>query len=379
MTSSLYGWVDGERVPLAPVDEVVWPDELDDEAAGPARTPGGWWPGEAARILCLEILTRGEACQISEAARNRVAHWLAMDGLHPMSWARRWSMLLWRLAPDRLPTEARALFGAAAQFEAAVMRAFFPTAAGSAREARAERARLDSVFRGLGPKLAPWRAGGGGESIDVLTDAAEALAWCDYDGEPVAGAAEEAREVARLAMHRLALWIATDGGWSLTALKRYYSLVFVRYAELAPGMNGNDYGMIYGQTRAAFSEDAKRYLGEPAEYRLGYRPKASGQKSAEASTAYAENAARHCPRRQLGGKHAFSADRSEDERKRQAEVRLDEARALAEQRQIEREAEEMRRIAERNRGRRVGRRGEVNFMKNNQTQATQPAPQNDEY
>lgn len=361
MSSSLYGWVDGERVPLAPVDEVVWPDELEDDAAS-ARTPGGWWPGEGARILCLEILTRIEACQISEAARNRVAHWLAMDGLHPLAWARRWSLLLWRLAPDRLPTEARALFGAAAQFEAAVMRAFFPAVAGSAKAAKAERARLDAVFRGLGAKLAPWRAGSGGESIDALTDASEALAWCDYDGEAGTMPEEEAREVARLAMQRLTVWIATDGGWSLGALKRYYSLVFVRYAELAPGMNGNDYGMIYGQTRAAFSEDAKRYLGEPAEYRLGYRPKATGQKSAEASEAYAENAARHCPRRQLGGKHAFSADRSEEERKRQAEARLHEARALAERRQVEREAEEMRRIAEGNR-RRARRNVEIRNQK----------------
>ncbi len=351
MHSDSYGWVDGERVPLTPAEGWVWPDEAS-EATERTRGSGLWWPSEADRALWLGLLSRPEAGEVSEAARRELVYWLAADGLQPMAWARRWTGLLWRLAPERLPAEARTLFGAAGHFERAVLEAFFP-AARNARLARAERARIESVFRGLGGKLAPVRRGTP-LSVEDLASGTMASEWCGWpacDAEVL----EEAAEVARLTMRNQVAWLSEDGAWALGALKRYYVLVFVRYTDLAPRMTGNDYGEIYGQTRAAFCEDAKRYIGLPLEAELGYRPKVAGQKSAAAADAYARNAAEHCPRRQLGGE-AFATEKSEQARKADAEARLAEARAMAERRQVEREAEEMRRIAERNRERR--RRGQ---------------------
>jgi hypothetical protein len=153
----------------------------------------------------------------------------------------------------------------------------------------------------LGSRGAAGSAGGDRSRLDDLMAGASALEWCDWAGEGAdRGAAEEdASAVARLAMVSLARWIAADGSWGLMALKRFYVLVFVRYRDLAPGMTGQDFGAIYGQTRAAFCEDAKRFVGLPLEGLLGYRPKVAGQKSAESAEAYARNAAEHCPRRQV--------------------------------------------------------------------------------
>ena len=114
-------------------------------------------------------------------------------------------------------------------------------------------------------------------------------------------------------------------------------------------MTGEEWGAIYGQTRAAFCEDVKRYVGLPLEAELGYRPKVAGQKRAEAAAAYADNAREHCPRRQLGPE----AHVEEDKRARSGaeEARLREAREAAEKRETERAAQEMEAMARRNRER----------------------------
>lgn len=343
--NQLFGWVDGVRVPLAAMPE----EDLSMEDGGGA----GWWPSESTRVVWLEALSRREAGEISAAARRELMWWLAADGLHPVQWARRWTSAMWRLCPDRVPSEAASLWGAGSKFERAVMGAFFPSGGSTAVVCR----RIDGVFAGLSGKLATLPASGGLEGgLDGMLSGERGLAWCGWAGVESEVAAAEAGEVVRLAMVGLARWLSEDGGWSLGALKRFYVMVFVRYRDLAPGMTGQDFASIYGQTRAAFCEDAKRYVGLPLESLLGFRPKVAGQKSAESAGAYADNAAAHCPRRQIGGVQ-FSPERTEEERRRMADDRLASVRAEAERRELARDAAAMEDLAARNRER--ARRGRV--------------------
>jgi hypothetical protein len=344
MNASNYGWVDGERVPLAMPAEVVWPmlpDGSPDHEE--AERSGSWWPSESVRRVRLEELSRGEAVQVSDWARQELVYWLAGDGLHPLRWLRRWTMALWRYAAAEVPSGASAMFGAEMVFERAGLSALFPRA-----EFAKEKARLDGVWRGLGDRCQVRGVRTG--RLEDLECGEGALDGCDWDGPASdrAAAAEEAGEVARLALTNLVRWLAADGGWCLGALKRYYVAIFVEYRDLAPKMTGEDWGAIYGQTRAAFCEDAKRYVGLPLEVELGYRPKVAGQKR-NGAEAYAANAAEHCPRRQVGpANHAEEDKRSHS---REDEARLARLRAAAEERERERDAERMREIAARNRGR----------------------------
>jgi hypothetical protein len=343
MSGETYGWVDGERVPLA-MPEATWPEDLDDEGldadgSAPEARAGGWWPSDSSRILWLGTLSRREAGEISATARRELVWWLAGDGLHPLRWARRWTQALWRMTPEKLPAEAGALWGANSKFEREVMGAFFSMPR-DARAAARERKRLDGVFDGLGSRLRP--APGGAADLESMRDGEAILRWCGWEGPEDEGeeAATEAAEVARIAMVSLLRWVAEDGGWCLGALKRYYVAIFVEYRDLAPRMTGEDWGAIYGQTRAAFCEDAKRYIGLPLELELGYRPKVAGQKSAEAAEAYAENAREHCPRRQTGPVNHTEEDKRAISREDEARLRT--MRAEAERREMERDAEEMR-------------------------------------
>jgi hypothetical protein len=343
-----YGWIDGERVPLTWHDSTA-PLFPGDEAEPMApRGSGSWWPSDGCRSVRLSELSPAEAGQVSASARRELVWWLAGEGLHPLRWMRRWTGALWSLCADLVPGEARLLFGDRAKFDRAAMESLF-----SGRSAGAERRRLEGVWAGMGDRLGSRGAAAGDRSrLDDLMAGASALEWCDWAGESEdRGAAEEdASAVARLAMVSLARWIAADGSWGLMALKRFYVLVFVRYRDLAPGMTGQDFGAIYGQTRAAFCEDAKRFVGLPLEGLLGYRPKVAGQKSAESAEAYARNAAEHCPRRQVAAS-ASAGEGDEAAHRRMERARLDAARRAAEARETERAAEEMRLLAMRNRGR----------------------------
>jgi hypothetical protein len=349
MSDRSFGWVDGERVPLSLPADVIWPGEepwRDAEAL--AEREGAWWPSDGVRRVRLEEISRREAGQVSDWARQELIYWLAGDGLHPVRWLRRWTMVLWRYVPGAVPMEARLLFGAADQFETAALGALF-----SRGEVHHQRARLASVWRGLGDRCAVRSVATG--RLEDLEVGDRALAGSAWDGpEADRPAAElEAAEVARLALANLALWLAADGGWCLGALKRFYVAIFVDYKDLAPRMTGEEWGAIYGQTRAAFCEDVKRYVGLPLEAELGYRPKVAGQKRAEAAAAYADNAREHCPRRQLGPE----AHEEEDKRARSGaeEARLREAREASERRETERAAAEMEEMARKNRERRAYR------------------------
>lgn len=364
MSARNYGWVDGERVPLALPAECVWPvlegASLEEDGMVEAEGSGSWWPSESVRRVRLEELSRGEAAEVSDWARKELVYWLAGDGLHPLRWLRRWTMALWRYAPGAVPGEARTMFEAAFVFERAAMGALFPRGSWSD-----ERKRLEGVWGGLGDRCQVRAVRTG--LIENLEDGAAALDGCGWAGPEVdrAGAAEEAGEVARLALVNMVRWLATDGGWCLGALKRYYVAIFVEYRDLAPRMTGEDWGAIYGQTRAAFCEDAKRYVGLPLEAELGYRPKVAGQKSAEAAAGYALNAKEHCPRRQVGP--VCHTEEDKRSRSREEEARLREARAEAERREIERDAEEMRVRAERTRERVRGSRFQVLGFKRENT------------
>jgi hypothetical protein len=343
--SRSFGWVDGERVPLSLPADVVWPGEepwRDEES--PVDREGAWWPSEGVRRVRLEELSRAEAGQVSDWARGELVYWLAGDGLHPVRWLRRWTMVLWRYVPGAVPGEARLLFGSGDLFERGALEALF--ARGTATR---EKARLESVWRGLGDRCAVRSVATG--RLEDLEEGERALSGSSWDGpdEDRAAAEGEAAEVARLALVNLAQWLAADGGWCLGALKRFYTAIFVDYKDLAPRMTGEDFGAIYGQTRAAFCEDVKRYIGLPLELELGYRPKVAGQKRADAAAGYADNAREHCPRRQLGPE----AHEEEDRRARSGmdEARVREAREAAEERELERAAREMEEMARRNRER----------------------------
>jgi hypothetical protein len=296
----------------------------------------------------LEELSRGQAAEVSDWARKELVYWLAGDGLHPLRWMRRWTMALWRYAPGAVPTDARTMFGGVDLFERAALGALFPRGS-----ATAERSRLEGVWGGLGDRCQVRSVRTG--LIDDLEEGEAALDGCEWAGPEVdrPAAREEAGEVARLALVNLVRWLATDGGWCLGALKRYYVAIFVEYRDLAPRMTGEDWGAIYGQTRAAFCEDAKRYIGLPLEAELGYRPKVAGQKSAEAAEAYADNAREHCPRRQTGPVNHTEEDKRAISREDEARLRT--MRAEAERREVERDAEEMRLRAERVRFRNAGK------------------------
>jgi hypothetical protein len=348
----IYGWVDGERVPVSMPADAVWPDGAAGDGSGEpgdAGRPGSWWPSESVRRIFLEELSRGEAAEVADWARKELVYWLAGDGLHPLRWLRRWTMALWRYAPGSVPREAATMFGALEGFERAGLEAFFPRAGWAA-----ERARLEWVWRGLGDRCQVRAVRTG--RLEDLESGEAALDGCGWAGPEVDrwGASGEAEEVARLALGNMVLWLAADGGWCLGALKRFYVAIFVEYKDLAPRMTGEDWGAIYGQTRAAFCEDAKRYVGLPLELELGYRPKVAGQKRAEAAEVYAQNAAEHCPRRQTGPSNHAEEDRRLHSR--DDEQRLRELRAAAEVRERERDAEEMRLRAERTRERGTLRR-----------------------
>ena len=321
---------------------------LEDEGLSGAEGSGAWWPSESVRRVRLEELSRGQAAEVSDWARKELVYWLAGDGLHPLRWMRRWTMALWRYAPGAVPTDARTMFGGVDLFERAALGALFPRGS-----ATAERSRLEGVWGGLGDRCQVRSVRTG--LIDDLEEGEAALDGCEWAGPEVdrPAAREEAGEVARLALVNLVRWLATDGGWCLGALKRYYVAIFVEYRDLAPRMTGEDWGAIYGQTRAAFCEDAKRYIGLPLEAELGYRPKVAGQKSAEAAEAYADNAREHCPRRQTGPVNHTEEDKRAISREDEARLRT--MRAEAERREVERDAEEMRLRAERVRFRNAGK------------------------
>jgi hypothetical protein len=351
-----YGWVDGTRVPIT---GPVMAREMDPEEEAGAPEPGGWWPSEASGSLWLGELSRSGAAAVSSAARQELVHWLAGDGLHPVLWARRWGSALRALTPDLMPEGMARLSGGWLGYDQAALGAMFP------REGytRARR-RLDAVWRGLGSKVAgPSRTKEAGElRAEDLGDGGRALEWAGMGGADGMGgmggmtgageaseASAEAGAVARLAMGSLVRWVAADGAWGLPALKRFYVLVYYRYRDLAPGMCGDDFARVYGQGRAAWSADAERIMGRPLEDRLGWRPTVPGQKSAESRAAYAENARRHLPRRQLGGQagleRACSADAEARRREAEDRARVARARREAEARELARDAEAMRLMA----------------------------------
>jgi len=347
-----YGWVDGARVPIvAPVSGLDL--EPGDEAA-PAE-PGGWWPSEASPAVWLEELDRAAAATVSASARQDLVYWLAGCGLHPVVWARRWGSALRTWAPDLWQGLPGSDVGGWLGHDRAVLRAMFPH-----ESYTVARRRLDAVWYGLGDKLARGRSTMAiSMPVDLLGCDEQAAEWAgvaDGMADDQRDLAAEAGAVARLAMGSLLRWIGEDGSTGLPPLKRFYALVYYRYRDLVPGMSGDDFARIYGQGRAAWSADAKRIMGRPLEERLGYRPVVPGQKSAESRAAYAENARRHLPRRQLGGQagleRAVSADAEARLREAEDRARIAKARREAEARELARDAEAMREMAAATRARR---------------------------
>lgn len=151
---------------------------------------------------------------------------------------------------------------------------------------------------------------------------------------------EEALQVAAHAREQMARWIAGGGFHPFRIVQRFYALCYARYGSLLGPLNGTDLADILGQGRAAFSATMKALFGKPVADKLGVILKVPGQKSANSYAAYAANAAKHKPRQQLDGVDVDSVEEQarENQSKAEAQKRLQEQRAAALQRELERDA-----------------------------------------
>lgn len=160
---------------------------------------------------------------------------------------------------------------------------------------------------------------------------------------------EEAAAVAAWAREQLVRWIAGDGMHPFRIVQRFFALCFARYGDLTGPLNGTALAQMLGQGRAAFSATMRELFGKPGEARLGVRVKVAGQKSAASAAAYAANARKHCPKRQLSSSGLRPEEEAGLAARSQvlAQAKVAAARAEAERRAVLRDAEELGRIIQR--------------------------------
>lgn len=150
---------------------------------------------------------------------------------------------------------------------------------------------------------------------------------------------EEALQVAAWARERQTRWIAGGGMHPFRIVQRFYALCFARYGDLIGPLNGTALAEILGQGRAAFSATMREIFGKPIEAKLGVSLKVPGQKSAAASTKYAENAKKHKPRQQIDRDAVdIDTDAVKAESKAAADKRLREQRKAWQERELARDA-----------------------------------------
>lgn len=324
MSRDGYGWADEGRVPIVDGrDEMVDPW---DETALP-RVSGFHWPSEDAPAHWVSHLTEEEAVAVATHAREQFALWLAGGGLHPVPMVYRWgiaAMFLREEVPADFARLVRGMHGGgagAARMERHVFESIKPGEPWKETRDLVGLALNESAIRGRYVRVED-----DGSLVELLDWIAEQALECP-EGCEAEGFADDVREIARGAMRLICRWIGDCGTEPLTILQRAYALMFYRFPAVAQGMTGHDFAALVRQGRGNFCEETKRWFEEPGVILLGYVPKSSsGQKSAECSEVFAENARKHCPRRQLHGGAGLDAET------RAAEASLEEAaRSAAEE------------------------------------------------
>lgn len=161
---------------------------------------------------------------------------------------------------------------------------------------------------------------------------------------------EEAAEVAYIARRDLVWWLCGDGLHPFKILQRFYALLYASFPDQCGSIDGSWLAEILGQGRAAFSALMGRLFGSVAEERLGRSVKVGGQKAAAASEKYAINARLNKPKRQLNGEAGVDPVAREKMRKKiqiENKKKLEEQILAAEKRDLQRDADEYKRIIHR--------------------------------
>lgn len=146
---------------------------------------------------------------------------------------------------------------------------------------------------------------------------------------------EEAMQVARHARRELVKWLLGGGLHPFKIIQRFYCLLFKFYRPLIGDFTGGMFGEILGIGRSAFSAAMKALFDKESLRKLGIVVKSAGQKSAASSAAYAENAKKHKPRQQLGGKQERDKEREAAEKQAAKVRRQEQERELARLRDLE--------------------------------------------
>ena len=266
------------------------------------RVSGFAWPCEEAPIHWVDCLTQEEAVAVATHAREQLLTWIAGGGLHPVPLFYRWGIAALFLREEVPDVVLKLLMGMQAggagmgRMNRYVFESMKPDEGWQRSQELVESALDESTLRGRERKQ--------GDDSSV----AELLEWMAGEFlEVPAGVSEEAfvddvREVARGAMRLICRWMRGSGTGALPILQRMYALSFYRYKSIGQGMTGDDLAALVRQCRGTFCEETSRWFEEPGTLLLGYRPKSSsGQKSADCSDVYRENALKHCPRRQMDG------------------------------------------------------------------------------
>lgn len=299
MTSGSYGWADDELVPVEDGREAI---HAFDEPLECPRWSGFYWPSEDAPAHWVEHLTAEEAAEVATHAREQLIVWMAGAGLHPVPFFYRFTLAALFLREEvpaemaKLAAGMRAGGAGRTRMERHVFSVIKPAEPWKRTKDLVEWALNDATHRGRYgmvredrslADLLEWIAA---EAL-VVPDSVDEEAFCD-----------DVREVARGAMRLECRWLLGAGAGTLQILQRAYAQIFYRYKTVGQGMTGHDLSALVRQCRGTFCEETSRWFEEPGEILLGHRPKSSsGQKSADCSDVYADNARKHCPRRQLAG------------------------------------------------------------------------------
>lgn len=348
------GWEEGVRVRITDPRGALYARA---EAVDARRRGMTAWPSEEDARFYLECISREEAARISSEAREQFFYWLAGAGLNPADILYRWTMASGRLlAGTRIDGEVMEMMEGRSRWERYVVARVFPgpeRVKATLARSRYEMERVAGLLRKF------WEDG---RYVVMRDDRSirDLIEWVSVECLESASeeAMEESRMVATHSMEMLCRWIAQDGAGLLAICQRIYGLAFERYSLVAPGMTGNDFAALLGQVRATFCEMTKRFFEKPLEIQLGYVPKVTGQKSAESSEVYRENAAKHCPKRQLSGdaglddgeRRAVNAGLEEEQARR-----VEQARKAARARDVERDAMEFQEFVRRQKATRTQR------------------------
>lgn len=221
------------------------------------------------------------------------------------------------------------------------------------REVAEHERRIQGVFRRAWVDNG-WSAATDDTPLDALM--AEEYDPDDLDGEPMQGdyywpspekpdleittlKRDEAARVAAWARRRLIMWIIGEGLHPFNLVQRIYALLYSRYQEfIGPLSNMTMLAEILDQGKSAFSAVVKRLFTRPVKIKSGVMMLSPGMKSEESRQAYADNASKNTPRREIDAVTLDEGVESESAKDEQAK-RLETLKAA-------REAYERKRMAD---------------------------------